>query len=314
LDVPEPPQIVLEQPSPCAKSAEDSLRRALDPTKAPGPAWTVTVRVTADPAPRGVLHATGEITDATGAPVAHRSIDGHECEGLSRAIGVWASLVLDAEVERAKNAPPPVPLITQPAAELWPAPAQPEKPSPEAALFLAHSAEQRQLEVGLASYVMTGTGTGMIAGGSLFAVSEAGNGWFLRPALALGWTFAEVVPATHAYATLGAGRFDGCKRIPGNYLERSGIQLDLCGGADVGFLHVDAQSASGGARPEAATTMGLFALGPSIDLRGELGSELSVLVRGVAEWNVLRSPAANATVNPALLIGRTEVGLTWRLR
>jgi hypothetical protein len=60
--------------------------------------------------------------------------------------------------------------------------------------------------------------------------------------------------------------------------------------------------------------MGLFALGPSVDLRGELGSELSVLVRGVAEWNVLRSPAANATVNPALLIGRTEVGLTWRLR
>jgi hypothetical protein len=313
LDAPEPPQIVLEQPSPCAASAEEALRRALDPAKAPGPAWKVALRVAAD---HGVLHASGEITDETGAPVAHRAMDGRECTGLARAIGVWASLVLDAEVERKKQVPPPpIPPPSQPAAELWPAPEPPEKPSPEAALFLAHSAEQRQIEVGLASYVMTGTGTGMIAGGSLFAVSEVGGGWFLRPALAAGWTFAEVVPTTHAYGTLGAGRFDACKRIPGNYLEKSGIQLDLCGGTDVGFLHVDAQNASStGAKAEPAVTLGLFAVGPSIDLRGELGNELSVLVRGVAELNILSNSEANGTVSPSLLIARTEVGLSWRLR
>ena len=78
---------------------------------------------------------------------------------------------------------------------------------------------------------------------------------------------------------------------------------------------MDAQNASSsGAKAEAPVTLGLFAVGPSIDLRGELGNELSVLVRGVAELNILSNSAANGTVSPALLIARTEVGLSWRLR
>jgi len=315
LDVPEPPQIVLEQPAPCADSAgaEDALRRALQPTKAPGAAWTVSVHLARE---KGVLRATGEITDATGAPVAHRAMDGRECVGLTRAMGVWASLVLDAEVERTKAAasiPPPA----EPAPELWPIPApeDPEQPSPEASLFLAHPVNERQIEVGLASYLMAGTGTGMLVGGSLFTVSEVGDGWFLRPALSLGRTFVEIVPTTHAFATLGAARFDACKRLPGNYLDKRGIQLDLCGGADVGFLYIDGQTASQIIpMSEPSATLPLFALGPSVDLRGELGNELSVLVRGVAEWNIVRTSADNGTVTPALLIGRTEVGLSWRLR
>jgi hypothetical protein len=317
LDVPEPPQIVLEQPAPCTDGAgaEAALRRALDPSKAPAAAWRVDVRLSRE---KGVLRATGEITDASGAPVAHRAMEGRECAGLTKAIGVWASLVLDAEVERAKAAaPPPPPPAPSPSPELFPlpAPAEPEKPSPEAELFLAHPESERQLEVGLTSYAMAGTGTGMLAGGSIFTVSEVGNGWFLRPALAIGRTFVEIVPTTHAFATLAAVRFDACKRLPGNYLDKRGIQLDLCGGADAGFVVIDAQTASQTVATSApGATIPLLGIGPSIDLRGELGNELSVLVRGVVEWNVFSASADGATVTPDLLIGRAEVGLSWRLR
>ena len=248
---------------------------------------------------KGALHATGEITDATGAPVAHRAMDGRECAGLTRAMGVWASLVLDAEVERAKEVPPPPPPLPSPDLFPRPPPQEPEKPSPEASLFLAHSEDERQLEVGMASYLMAGTGTGMLIGGTLFSVSEVGNGWFLRPALSLGRTFVEIVPTTHAFATLGAARFDACKRLPGNYLDKRGIQLDLCGGADVGFLHIDEQDKSMTVpTSEPGVTLPLFAIGPSVDLRGELGNELSVLVRGVVEWNVVRGSAERRKRDP----------------
>src|SRR5580704_17633744 len=96
VDVPEPPQIVFEQPAPCADAAraEEALRDALAPSNAPGHAWKVRKRITRG---KGELRGTGEISYAAGAPVAHRSIDrpGNECSGLGRAIGVWASLVLD---------------------------------------------------------------------------------------------------------------------------------------------------------------------------------------------------------------------------
>ena len=43
-------------------------------------------------------------------------------------------------------------------------------------------------------------------------------------------------------------------------------------------------------------TFPLFALGPSLDLRGELGNELSALVRLVGEWNVLRETSSEPSV------------------
>jgi hypothetical protein len=258
------------------------------------------------------LHATGEIVDAAGAPVAHREIDrqGTECAGLGRAIGVWASLVLDAEVQRAQDEAP-VPRPPAPAPDPgWPAPAPPpEKPSPESQLFLAHPAEERDVELGAASLVMTGTGAGMIAGGTLFGVSEVGAGWFLRPSLIAGRTVTEVSSGSGVYATLGAGRFDACKRIPGNYLESRGLQLDICAGPEVGFLTV--AGASGGSPSQ---TLPLLALGPSIDFRGELGNALSVLVRGVADLNVLPESTSDGLVTEAILVARAEVGLSWRLR
>jgi hypothetical protein len=276
---------------------------------------------------RGELRAAGEIMDGAGAAVAHRTIErqaghaGGECAGLGRAIGVWASLVLDAEVQRAiENAPLPAP---PPAPAPAPAPAAapqappappgappPESPNPEAELFLAHPKEDRDLELGAASIAMSGTGNGMIAGGTIFEVSEVGGGWFLRPSVSLGRSVTQIVPGeANAYATLGAGRFDACKRIPGNYLDQRGLQLDLCVGPEVGFLHFDPTSYG-----FAPATLPLLALGPSVNFRGELGSALSVLVRGVADVNFLATTTADGQISEAVLIARAEVGLSWRLR
>jgi hypothetical protein len=311
LDVPEPPKIVLEQPAPCSdgQKAAETLRRALAPSLAPRPAWTVSVRFE-----RTATHlsAEGEITDELGAPVAHRGMkqDSGECSALARAVGVWASLVLDAEMERASSAPPPPPVPgrrTAPLAEapspspeqLWPAPAPQEKPQPEARLLLAHPEGERTIEVGLTSFLMGGTGSGIVAGPSAFAVFEVGRGWFLRPTVAIARTLEDLSPSSHA--TWAAARFDACGRVPGFYLERRGIQLDICGGAEGGVL--DGSS----------WVLPFAAVGPSMGLRGELGGDLSAMVRAVAEVNLLRNTSTPG-VDPDLFVGRAEVGLSWRIR
>jgi len=233
---------------------------------------------------------------------------------------VWASLVLDQEMtraaekaeseERAKAAPiAPAPL--------WPAPAPAEKPSPEADLFLQHSEDKRIIELGVSTWLMGGTGGGTIAGPSIYAIVEVGDGWFLRPQISVGRTIKELESQSDVYATWGATRFDACKRLPGNYLDRRGMQLDLCGGADLGFLHFDNPSDLPGAEPSGGRTLPFLAVGPSLALRGELGSDLSVTLRGVAEINLIRDSfllEEGLSVNPSIFVGRGEVGLSWRLR
>ncbi len=326
MDLPVPPAIVLERPAPCTDSgkAEELLGRALAPSNAPGPGWTVTVRFERD---GRRLRADGEISDGAAAPVAHRELEEStsECSALARAMGVWASLVLDDEVERSKQLVPPAPPAAAPADTAprgWPAPAPPEKPYPEAALFLKHPEAERTIELGVSSFLMGGTGSGVVAGPSLFAVLESGHGWFLRPAIAVGRSIESLTPTSDVYATWGTTRFDACGRMPGFYLERRGMQFDVCGGGELGFLHFDSPSippSTSGASPQPVSgrTIPVFAVGPSFGLRGELGSDLSALVRGVAEVNVIResfSDGAGTNVDPSLFVGRVEVGMSWRLR
>ena len=162
LDTAEPPKIVIQQPAQCtdAGRADDVLRRTLAPARAPSGAWTVTLRVT--PAPGGALRGEGEVTDAAGAPVAHRDfIDAApDCAPLARAVGVWASLVLDQELARVRSAVTPLVASTLPAApplprddavpevSVWPAPIANEKPRPEASLILQHEDGKRTIETG----------------------------------------------------------------------------------------------------------------------------------------------------------------------
>jgi hypothetical protein len=130
-----------------------------------------------------------------------------------------------------------------------------------------------------------------------------------------------VVASADVYATVGMTHFDACRRIPGNYLERRGIQLDLCGGSDLGFVSIDAPSLPESTDKKApgltGRTLPLFALGPGISLRGELGSDLSAELRGYAGWNVVRQSFVDASgteVEPSMFVARGELGLTWRLK
>jgi hypothetical protein len=330
----EPPRIVFEVPAPCtdASRAEGLLRRALAPARAPG-AWTVSMRVEHGNA--HALRAEGEIADEAGAPVAHRTLTETtaECSGLARAVGVWASLVLDAEVQRgqaATKAGDASKATTAPAAAtataadpvadpLWPAPVETEPPPPEHDWFLHHDEKQeRTVELGLAAFLMTGTaGGGAIGGPSPFIVVEAGRGVFLRPALAVGQSLSSLVSQDQLRVTWAAMRMDACLRLPGMYTQHRGIQLDGCAGTDLGFTHLDASTAQAAGVPTTAQTLPYLALGPSIGLRGELGSQLAVAVRGIMGINVLKESfldGTGAAVDSPALSGRVELALSWGLR
>jgi hypothetical protein len=148
----------------------------------------------------------------------------------------------------------------------------------------------------------------MLVGGSIFLVTETRSDWYFRPALSFARSVLPVASGSTAFAINGAGRFDVCRRLAGNYLEQRGIQLDLCGGSEAGLQHVDPVGANG-----SVSNAPFWALGPSLDLRGELATALSVLFRGVGEVNVLGG-LPEGQGSPGWLIARAEVGLSWRFR
>jgi len=318
LDSTRPPQIVLEEVVAChdAAAARAELRSALGLSLAPAAGWTVTARFIRE---GGHLSIDGEVSDPSGAGVAHRlmSGDGALCAGLAKAVGVWASLVLDTEVERAKHAteePPVGPVVAPPAARstgLWPDTDPNARHSPEEDVFLRHEQEQRTIEVGLESFLMGGTGGGPVLGPAVYGIFEVGHGIFVRPTFIVGHSVGTI-PAS-APATFGGVRLDACARLPGYYREHRGLQLDLCIGGETGFSELDSREAALGS----PTTLPFLALGPSFGLRGELGNSLSATIRGVTEVSFLRDPVtltSGQSVIPGILVGRAEVGLSWALR
>jgi hypothetical protein len=265
----------------------------------------------------GSLRAEGEIVDGGGVSVGHRELTGKagDCGGLARAVGVWASLVLDAEMSRphvarandeqplaileqeGKASPPADPQLhatarshvnagdKEPDTGLTP-PMLDEKPS--------RRDEARTQELGAGAFLMTGAGGGVLVGGTPYAVIEVAKGVFIRPALALGGS----LPAARPEVTWVATRLDGCLQVAGLYSSRRGMQLDMCGGVDVGMLEVTAH------------TMPYVAVGPSLDLRGELDGDLAVILRGVVGINAIHQDS----LDTPLLAGRVELALSWRLQ
>ena len=364
MDAAEPPRIVFERPAPCRESdgPADLLKRALAPTLAPGHGWTVSMRV--DRAGRTSLRAEGEITRDEGVVVARRTLSGAnaDCGALARAVGVWAALVLDAEMQRASAASSPTlaaasassnPIGAATSMEAgtvdrsesaaaaalghgdkagdtggdalpasaeggptstsgehaapWPAPAVAEAPSPEHDGVLRHD-EARVLELGAGMFLMTGTGGGAVAGPTAFVMIEAGHGVFLRPALAFGESLTSLPPADVNAARWLDARFDTCLRLPGLYTRHHGMQLDLCGGTDLGATTIEAGS---------GTTLPYVNLGPSLDMRGELGSRLSAVLRVVAGINLLRDSfvdLSGAREAPPIAAGRLELAFSWDVR
>lgn len=320
MDAAEPPRIVFENPARCTdgRRAEELLKQVLARAQAPGGGWLVTMRV--DPTGPGALAADGAIKDEMGATVGHRVVTGKasDCGGLARAIGVWASLVLDAEVNRPPRPIPAVgeePAPNQPnqpdkteadagptvaegrpvaAAEtqpvpVWPPPAPGEK--------LVRRDDARTLEVGAGGFLMTGiTGTGgdLLVGASPFVFVEVARGVFLRPALALGGS----VPSGSPRMTIVVSRTDACVRFAGLYTSLHGMQLDICAGGDIGMLDADGR------------VRAYVAFGPSVDLRGELGGDLAVVLRGLVDVNTVHS----ALLATPLWAGRGELAMSWRIR
>ena len=309
----EPPAIVWEGREACANSdrSESLLRRGLSSSTAPGQMWVVNVHL--ETTARRVVTAESEITDNDGMTVAHRSLSGADCDGLARATSVWASLVLDSEMTRARVAeekaaatPPFDPDATSSAPwPPWPAPAAPPEVTPEHDWYLHHN-EERTLEAGLAGFLMTGPGGTAIGGFAPFVVVEASHGIFLRPSVVVGESMASLSSSREARADIATGRFDTCVRMPGLYTQHRGMQLDACAGAELGAMLIDG-----------SPTVPFLATGPSLELRGELGSALSATLRGLAGVTLLREGYVDPSGSYVDLVGwtgRVELAISWGLR
>ena len=274
----------------------------------------------------------GRDRDGGGGHVAHRVVSDSagDCIALARAVGVWASLVLDAELQRSRSggqppaerqgegetvpSPSSAPAV-QPVQAVWQPPAAAVERVPEADWYLHHDdAESRELGVG--TFLMTGTGAEAIAGIAPFAMFEVGHGIFLRPAIMVGESIAMV--ASHssvAHSTWAAGRLDTCLRLPGLYASRRGMQLDLCGGAEGGVSYFAA-----GSEPEAPTqdqALPYVNVGPSVGLRAEFAWNFAVALRGATGFNLLSGgyeDVAGARVYIPAMAARIEVAVSWRLR
>jgi hypothetical protein len=257
----------------------------------------------------GPLEASGEITDGKGNPVAHRmvAVSRSTCVGMAGALGVWASLVLDAELTRAQSAPGP------PSPEPTPQPLPPSRgavprepaPGPEAIGQPCASyplgeggvepvcergalrADERRNEWGLGAFIMTQSSSMPEAGAAPYAVLYTGDRVFLRPSLLIGDSiFLQASPDAQLYA----GRMDGCWRWPGLYARGIGLRLDFCGGVEGGLMRAPTGDSAYGA------------LGPGVDFGAEIGEHLAAVLRGVG----------GVTVAPIGGSARFEVALSWR--
>lgn len=169
------------------------------------------------------------------------------------------------------------------------------------------SARARQMEVGAGTFLLMGPSTSGVVGASLFLSYEVADNLYLRPSISAGET-----PASSAHATWAAGRIDACTRVPGNYTIYNGLQLDLCGGTDVGATYFVSGTQAG--EPSQGRTLPYVDLGPSLALRGELGDRSAVWLRAYGGINVVRADFEDSQgvrqIGP-LASFRLELGFSW---
>ncbi len=338
-------EVVLESQADCSdlERARAALSEALVAARAPahggsghrgprstspggasaGAHWTMTMTVASSP-PAGPTRGSSRsaatksveaviVADA-GTIVAQRTLTDRNpraCLPLARAVGAWASLVLDAELVRAKDEDG---TLTTPAAADGVASTL-RDPSlrlvrtyPDADTGASTDATQssppteRALEIGSMVYVRNGMlATGGMAGISPFVAVELANAWVLRPSLAFGRSTQGAVGMSHV-----GGRADICRRIPGNYTERRGIEADLCAGFEGGVL---TSQSSPGTRGD---SVGRAGVGPAATLRGELAGGVALEVRGLVGANFVQSALAGQAGAP-LVFAAAELGISVRL-
>ena len=302
-----------------------SRQRGARPTSPPSLAhWTVTMSVvsvaasgtgsTAKPAGKSV---EAVIVDDAGTIVAQRTLtdrSARACVPLARAVGAWASLVLDAELVRAKDddgsQPTPSPAGSGNGPSSTSAnPVQISSAHPMRDTVSSPDGEptvrtSRTFEIGTMVYLRNGVmASGGVSGLSPFVTFEFANAWILRPSLAVG----RSTQGTPTVINHVGGRTDVCRRIPGNYIERRGIEADLCAGIEGGVVTTQTGPSARGANA------GRFGLGPSATLRGELGWGVALEARGLLGANLLLSPLLPDDGQPPLLFAAAELGVSVRL-
>jgi hypothetical protein len=332
MDVAEPPRVVVESTASCRNGSRvhDALVRDVESALAPGEGWVVRVRIR--PVDRRTLGAEGEITDTGGGVVASRRLSGRDCDALSRAVGIWATLVLDAEVAKSREAASaPVPAASGPAPTPGPVPVSDASPTvvppgvDDAEFPLLQPDERSRRgssvpsELGLGTFLMAGAGPGSLAGVTLHGVTQPGDDAFVRPSLSAGTSLASGSTPTGAVnpgVLWIAGRLDVCLRASGLYPKMRGLQIDACGGAEAGLVHLQDGGPVAVRAPDGSTDFPHVSFGPALGLRGELGGRVSVELRGVGGVNLVRptlvDPLAGAVDGPAFT-GRAELAFSWSL-
>lgn len=191
--------------------------------------------------------------------------------------------------------PPPAAIVEHQEQEQPGAPApEPEPPT------RAHA-----VDLGVGTFLLSGVASGGVVGFSPFVSDELGRNVFVRIAAAVGQG-----PATGLHLTWVAGRLDTCSETLGNYAEGSGLRLDLCGGADVGGTFI----ASGSVAP--AQTLPFLDVGPSADLRAEVGASAAIVLRAAVGLSIARDlfvDATGATYQPPLATVNLEIAFSWTL-
>jgi hypothetical protein len=166
--------------------------------------------------------------------------------------------------------------------------------------------ERGPLELGLGGFLLSGGPAGGYSGITAFFLSDWGQGVFVRPSLLFGQSTGSPVSST-----LGGLRVDVCTRLQGNYVRGSGIQLDLCGGTDAGWAVLQPGTLPGD--PTSSLGMPYIHVGPSVDLRAELG-RAAITLRTVAGFDVTQSSYVDVTgarVYAPMWPLRIELAVSW---
>jgi hypothetical protein len=191
------------------------------------------------------------------------------------------------------DAAPPPTIVAEPETQVRTV-AEPDEPP------RAHA-----VDLGFATFLKSGIADSGVTGISPFVTDELGRDVLVRIAVSVGQA-----PASGLHLTWLAGRLDTCWANSGNYAVGSGLRFDLCGGADIGSTFIPSTTAS------APQTLPFIDIGPSFDLRAELGPNAAFLLRTGAGVNVARDSfvdSTGASFQPPLFTLDVEVALSWTL-
>ena len=292
-------------------AASRGPRRSNDPDAR----WKLTMGV-ASVAP-GIRAADARIQDDSGRIVAERTVSDRSigsCVALARAVGAWAQIVLDDELVReheeaeqrdreAAQLPPPEsrPIkVTARAGAAQPVDAD-EEPGSGGARRVS---SEHTFEVGTSLFLRNGAAaTGGMFGVSPFVTVSFTDKWVVRPSLMYGTSTSRVPPDASNSENLSmlGGRLDVCRRMPGNYIDQRGIELDACMGGDAARVWSDRDSTARGS------------IGPSAVLRGELGHNFGLEIRSMVGVNLSRAPFMSEEELPPF-VAAAELGASVRFR